>query len=55
VVRRLGSGEEHRLTIYDAAYLELALRQKLLPATLDKQLHGAALALGVALVPEITK
>lgn len=28
--------EEHRLTIYDAAYLELALRRKLPFATLDK-------------------
>ncbi|WP_409408999.1 type II toxin-antitoxin system VapC family toxin [Acidithiobacillus ferriphilus] len=49
----LGIAEEHRLTIYDAAYLELALRRKLRLATLDKRLHGAALALGVALVPEL--
>ncbi len=51
----LDLAEEHRLTISDAAYLELALRRKLPLATLDKQLHGAALALGVALVPEIKK
>jgi len=49
----LNLAEAHGLSIYDAAYLELALRRKLPLATLDKQLHGAALALGIALVPEI--
>ncbi|MBU2743233.1 MULTISPECIES: type II toxin-antitoxin system VapC family toxin [Acidithiobacillus] len=48
----LDLADEHGLTIYDAAYLELALRKKLPLATLDKQLLAAALAVGVALVPE---
>lgn len=34
--------EAHRLTIYDAAYLELALRRKLPLATLDRSLQAAA-------------
>ncbi len=38
--RRLAS--RHRLTIYDAAYLELALRRSLPLATLDKDLRSAA-------------
>jgi predicted nucleic acid-binding protein len=40
----------HRLTIYDAAYLELALREALPLATLDRALATAARASGVALV-----
>lgn len=47
----LNLAEKHRLTIYDAAYLELALRRNLPLATLDDGLLEAALALGVALVP----
>jgi len=39
----------HRLTIYDAAYLELALRHGLPLATLDDSLARAASAEGVAL------
>ena len=39
---------QHRLTVYDAAYLELALRLALPLATLDKALRSAATALGVA-------
>ncbi len=34
--------EHHRLTIYDAAYLELAQRRGLALATLDKELRTAA-------------
>jgi predicted nucleic acid-binding protein len=34
--------EEHRLTLYDAAYLELALRRALPLATLDRHLRAAA-------------
>jgi predicted nucleic acid-binding protein len=34
--------ERHRLTLYDAAYLELALRRELPLATLDKDLRAAA-------------
>ncbi len=34
--------ERHRLTLYDAAYLELAKRRGLPLATLDKELRAAA-------------
>jgi len=37
----------HRLTVYDAAYLELALRERLPLATLDAALAGAARREGV--------
>jgi predicted nucleic acid-binding protein len=40
----------HRLSVYDAAYLELALREGLPLATLDADLRRAALDEGVALV-----
>jgi predicted nucleic acid-binding protein len=40
----------HRLTVYDAAYLELAMRRNLPLATLDAQLARAAQAERVALV-----
>lgn len=39
--------ERHRLTIYDAAYLELAQRIRMPLATLDKHLNLAARAEGV--------
>lgn len=42
--------ERHRLTVYDAAYLELAQRRGLPLASLDNQLRAAAEAAGVALV-----
>jgi predicted nucleic acid-binding protein len=42
--------ERHRLTAYDAAYLELALRLSLPLATLDKELKTAAVAENVALI-----
>jgi predicted nucleic acid-binding protein len=38
--------EKHELTIYDAAYLELAIRQTIPLATLDDDLRGAARSLG---------
>jgi predicted nucleic acid-binding protein len=38
----------HKLSVYDAAYLELALRRGLPLATLDENLRGAAAAVGVA-------
>lgn len=41
----------HRLTAYDAAYLDLALDQTLPLASLDKDLRRAALAEGVAVLP----
>jgi predicted nucleic acid-binding protein len=42
--------KRHRLTAYDAAYLELALRRSLPLATLDEELRGAAKAEGVKLL-----
>ena len=39
--------DRFRLTLYDAAYLELAQRRALPLATLDKELCDAAAALGV--------
>jgi predicted nucleic acid-binding protein len=42
--------ERHGLTIYDAAYLELALRRKTALATLDRQLPAAAVSSGVELL-----
>ncbi len=41
---------QYRLTSYDAAYLELALRRNLPLATLDEDLKLAAIAAGVALL-----
>ncbi len=42
--------ERYRLTLYDAAYLELALRRKLPLATLDQDLIRAGKALGMTLL-----
>jgi predicted nucleic acid-binding protein len=42
--------ERHRLTMYDAAYLELAQRRGLPMATLDTELRHAASAEGVILL-----
>jgi predicted nucleic acid-binding protein len=44
----------HRLTVYDAAYLELALRERLDLATLDEGLAEAARREGVAVVGDPT-
>jgi predicted nucleic acid-binding protein len=41
---------EHRLTLYDAAYLELAVRRMLPLATLDRELGGTARRAGVELL-----
>jgi predicted nucleic acid-binding protein len=46
--RRLA--EQHKLTAYDAAYLELALRRQLPLATFDNALLAAAKATGAALL-----
>ena len=46
----LALSDRHSLTVYDAAYLELALRRKLPLATLDRELRHAASAEGVALL-----
>src|SRR5690242_19073125 len=44
----LSLARAHKLSAYDAAYLELALRRSLPLATLDDRLKEAAAALGVA-------
>ena len=44
--------ERHRLTIYDAAYLELAMRRGLPLASLDRDLRAAATAENVVLLGE---
>ncbi len=46
----LGLARLHRLTVYDAAYLELAIRRSLPLATLDRALARAAETEGVALI-----
>ena len=43
--------QRYRLTVYDAAYLELALRRSLPLATLDLELRSATLAAGAQLLP----
>jgi predicted nucleic acid-binding protein len=48
----LALAREHRLTVYDAAYLELALRIDAPLATLDRQLARAARAAKVPLLGE---
>lgn len=40
----------HRLTVYDATYLELAIRRNLPLATLDRELRVAAIACKVELL-----
>ena len=42
--------DRHKLTVYDATYLELALRRQLPLATLDKELRIAAELEGVQLL-----
>jgi predicted nucleic acid-binding protein len=46
----VGMAERYRLTIYDAAYLELARRRALPLASLDQDLRAAARAVGLALL-----
>lgn len=46
----LALARRHRLTVYDAAYLELAQREGLPLASLDSALQGAAAASGVSLL-----
>jgi predicted nucleic acid-binding protein len=48
--RTLGLAEAQGLTLYDASYLELALRLALPLASLDKKLRQAAAASGVELL-----
>ena len=47
--KTLDLAQQHNLSTYDAAYLELALRRHLPLATLDRQLIAAAERAGVAL------
>lgn len=56
-IAALGPGEEvtelarkHGLSVYDAAYMELAQRERLPLATLDKALESAARSAGIALL-----
>jgi predicted nucleic acid-binding protein len=44
-------GRKHKLTSYDAAYLELAMRRGVALATLDKNLRKAAVTEGVPVLP----
>jgi predicted nucleic acid-binding protein len=44
--------DRFRLTLYDAAYLELAQRRKLPLATLDQELRAAAQAVGTKTLGE---
>lgn len=46
--RAQGLARVHALTVYDASYLELALRRAAPLATVDKNLHKAAQQIGVA-------
>lgn len=46
----LSLAQRHRLTSYDAAYLELAVRLRLPLATLDADLRAAASAAGIELL-----
>jgi predicted nucleic acid-binding protein len=50
--RTLDLAEAQGLTLYDASYLELALRANLPLASLDKKLRRAAAASGVELLGE---
>ncbi len=46
----LALAREHNLTLYDAAYLELALRQRADLATLDRALARAAKSAGIYVI-----
>jgi len=46
----LALAERFGLTVYDAAYLELALRRRLPLASLDRELRAAAVEVGVELL-----
>lgn len=50
--RVMALARRHRLTVYDAAYLELAVRENVPLATLDAPLAAAARAEGVPLLGE---
>ncbi len=46
----LSAARQHNLTVYDAAYLELAVRTAVPLASLDEALRRAAVAVGVDLI-----
>lgn len=48
----LALARTHGLTVYDGAYLELAMRRSLPLATLDKELRTAARKSGVSCLPK---
>jgi predicted nucleic acid-binding protein len=48
--KTLSLADKHKLTVYDATYLELALRRQFPLATLDKELRIAAELEGVQLL-----
>jgi predicted nucleic acid-binding protein len=48
----MAAARRHRLTVYDAAYLELAQREGIALATLDRKLANAARTEGVALIAD---
>ena len=48
----LALARQHALSVYDATYLELALRRAATLATLDGPLRGVARKLGVPLLPK---
>ena len=47
----VGLGRQHKLTVYDAAYLELAMRRGTKLAALDADLRKAAAASGIQVLP----
>lgn len=49
----LALARQHRLTVYDASYLELAQRETLPLATLDKELRKAAATLDITLIDAV--
>jgi predicted nucleic acid-binding protein len=51
----LDLARSHTLTVYDAAYIELALRKGVALATLDKALIKAAKAVGVTIFKEVSQ
>jgi predicted nucleic acid-binding protein len=50
VGRELELADRFRLTLYEAAYVELALRRRLPLATLDEEMRSAGAALGLPLL-----
>ena len=46
----IATAQRTRLTVYDASYLELALRRRLPLATLDEKLQQSATRVGITLI-----